>query len=223
MEKEVKIIPPKGYVIDKENSTLECIKFKPKKFNICSILSEKYKHSSVFSRAAKLLRTLPAYNAKGEIIARRMLDITEEEAENCDLKKFIGLISQTKGAGDRLIAQNARLIAILATIAKYLPEYGGPLTKEQIEDCNAGLRDENNYHSLLPNLAFDYDIVSRWGHHYQCLSPFLFSTAKQASKFNSDWKILLSLAICNPEVEAAERQRWSPKELEDEESAFYYE
>lgn len=29
MEKEVKIIPPEGYEIDKENSTFECIKFKP--------------------------------------------------------------------------------------------------------------------------------------------------------------------------------------------------
>lgn len=27
--KELKIIPPKGYEIDKENSTFECIKFKP--------------------------------------------------------------------------------------------------------------------------------------------------------------------------------------------------
>lgn len=29
MEKEMKIIPPEGYEIDKENSTFECIKFKP--------------------------------------------------------------------------------------------------------------------------------------------------------------------------------------------------
>lgn len=28
-DKEVKIIPPEGYEIDKENSTFECIKFKP--------------------------------------------------------------------------------------------------------------------------------------------------------------------------------------------------
>lgn len=28
MEKEIKIVPPEGYEIDKENSTLECIKFK---------------------------------------------------------------------------------------------------------------------------------------------------------------------------------------------------
>ena len=29
MEKELKIVPPEGYEIDKENSTFECIKFKP--------------------------------------------------------------------------------------------------------------------------------------------------------------------------------------------------
>lgn len=29
MEKEIKIIPPEGYEIDKENSTFECIKFRP--------------------------------------------------------------------------------------------------------------------------------------------------------------------------------------------------
>lgn len=29
MEKEIKIIPPDGYEVDKENSTFECIKFKP--------------------------------------------------------------------------------------------------------------------------------------------------------------------------------------------------
>ena len=29
MEKEVKIVPPDGYEIDRENSTFECIKFKP--------------------------------------------------------------------------------------------------------------------------------------------------------------------------------------------------
>lgn len=30
MEKEIKIVPPPGYVIDEKNSTLECIKFKRK-------------------------------------------------------------------------------------------------------------------------------------------------------------------------------------------------
>ena len=29
MEKEVKIVPPDGFEVDKENSTFECIKFKP--------------------------------------------------------------------------------------------------------------------------------------------------------------------------------------------------
>ena len=29
MEKEIKITPPEGFEIDQENSTFECIKFKP--------------------------------------------------------------------------------------------------------------------------------------------------------------------------------------------------
>lgn len=29
MDKEIKIVPPEGYKIDEENSTFECIKFKP--------------------------------------------------------------------------------------------------------------------------------------------------------------------------------------------------
>ena len=29
MEKEIKITPPNGYEVDKENSTFECIKFRP--------------------------------------------------------------------------------------------------------------------------------------------------------------------------------------------------
>lgn len=34
MDKEVKIIPPEGYEVDKENSTLELIKFKPVKIQL---------------------------------------------------------------------------------------------------------------------------------------------------------------------------------------------
>lgn len=45
-EKELKIIPPEGYEIDRENSTLECIKFKKKdetwRFNAKNILKGYY-------------------------------------------------------------------------------------------------------------------------------------------------------------------------------------
>ena len=34
MDKELKIIPPEGYEVDKENSTFECIKFKLKKSSL---------------------------------------------------------------------------------------------------------------------------------------------------------------------------------------------
>lgn len=36
--KEIKINIPKGYEIDKENSTFECIKFKPKKILVILLM-----------------------------------------------------------------------------------------------------------------------------------------------------------------------------------------
>lgn len=39
MKKEIKITPPEGYEIDKENSTFECIKFKP-------IVKKKWRYSN---------------------------------------------------------------------------------------------------------------------------------------------------------------------------------
>ena len=41
MEKEIKIVPPEGYEIDRELSTLECIKFKQikKNLNILTVTS----------------------------------------------------------------------------------------------------------------------------------------------------------------------------------------
>ena len=46
METEVRILIPEGMEIDKENSTFECIKFKPKKVTYEDI-SEKYCWSSI--------------------------------------------------------------------------------------------------------------------------------------------------------------------------------
>ena len=46
METEIKIKVPEGMEIDKENSTFECIKFKPKELTYDNII-EKYCHSVV--------------------------------------------------------------------------------------------------------------------------------------------------------------------------------
>ena len=43
--KELKIVVPKGYVIDKENSTFECIKFKPKGIKTWNDLCEASQNS----------------------------------------------------------------------------------------------------------------------------------------------------------------------------------
>lgn len=49
-EREVKIIPPDGYEIDRESSTLDCIKFKPikKKLTYDGIVKELFKKKETF-------------------------------------------------------------------------------------------------------------------------------------------------------------------------------
>lgn len=46
--KEIKIIPPKGYEIDKENSTFECIKFKKKSLTYEYVAEKLFRHNVVY-------------------------------------------------------------------------------------------------------------------------------------------------------------------------------
>ena len=48
MQTEIKIVPPPGFVVDKENSTFECIKFKPKKLTYEDIAKELFCSKSVY-------------------------------------------------------------------------------------------------------------------------------------------------------------------------------
>jgi len=61
MEKEVKIIPPEGYEIDKENSTLECIKFKPKASDVKKNVITNLCFASDSGNRASLLNDKPAF------------------------------------------------------------------------------------------------------------------------------------------------------------------
>lgn len=46
--KEIKITPPEGYEIDQENSTFECIKFKPKRLTYEKIAKELFETKETF-------------------------------------------------------------------------------------------------------------------------------------------------------------------------------
>lgn len=61
MEKEVKIQVPEGYVIDKENSTFECIKFKKDTVTLMDIVN---KYDNEFGIPVKVLATSNAHMCK---------------------------------------------------------------------------------------------------------------------------------------------------------------
>lgn len=111
MEKEIKITPPKGYEIDKENSTFECIQFKPitKRWR-----DERYEELKGFyidtlsniERSSVLYNTKHGYKlfatrkqAKSALAMARISQImanderfggvvTDEEHENMDIWKY---------------------------------------------------------------------------------------------------------------------------------------
>lgn len=92
--KEFKIIPPEGYEIDKENSTLDCIKFKP----IVTIID-------YVDVADKLFNGKTAYypGNRGEVLAFESIGSTHPN--NCVSKKQV----------EKLMAINK-----LINVAKYL-------------------------------------------------------------------------------------------------------
>jgi hypothetical protein len=65
--KEINIVPPEGYEIDKENSTFECIKFKPIPTIKPNILTS--------------LRDLGLHETEGSINGKRAFVIFKTEAE----------------------------------------------------------------------------------------------------------------------------------------------
>ena len=48
MQKEIKVIPPEGYCVDVENSTFECIKFKPKGLTYEDVAKKLFKDRVAF-------------------------------------------------------------------------------------------------------------------------------------------------------------------------------
>lgn len=109
--KEVKIVPPEGYEIDKENSTLECIKFKPitkswrddysKSISgyVIDINSIIYKRNNVTNGSSNYNLFVSKKQAKSALAMARISQImanderfggiiTDEEWVNPDIKKY---------------------------------------------------------------------------------------------------------------------------------------
>lgn len=109
--KEVKIVPPEGYEIDKENSTLECIKFKPitKSWRddysksvsgyVIDINSIIYKRNNVTNGSSNYNLFATEKQAKSALAMARISQImandkrfggvvTDEEWNNPDIRKY---------------------------------------------------------------------------------------------------------------------------------------
>ena len=94
--KELKIVPPPGYVIDKENSTFECIKFKRKVLCYADIAKELFLDRGIAYYAGP---------CKGEIASIGINDYSYADSINCVSKK----------QAEKLLALNK-----LINVAKYL-------------------------------------------------------------------------------------------------------
>lgn len=95
-KKEMKIIAPEGYEIDKENSTFECIKFKPKK------------KALTYDDVARELfcdKIIPYINTFGEILENKIQEFNILDSNNCT----------TRNQAEKLLAINR-----LMNVAKYL-------------------------------------------------------------------------------------------------------
>ena len=85
--KELKIQAPEGYEIDKENSTFECIKFKPIKKGITykNVSNKLFNDNECleFSRSLKYFRCISQFNANSscdKFLLPRSARITEAKA-----------------------------------------------------------------------------------------------------------------------------------------------
>lgn len=78
MEKEIKIVAPKGFEIDKENSTFELIKFKPKKSPKFSDYDGSYSINGFYINTNSNIHTFRSTNFP----ANRDLFATEQQAKS---------------------------------------------------------------------------------------------------------------------------------------------
>ena len=120
MEKEIKIIPPEGYEIDKENSTFECIKFKP--------LQQK--------RWRDLGRLMEGYYISDD----SRIIVTPFNCCNFKFENYNIFATEKQ-------AKSALAMAQLSQIIANDDRFGGPITDEEWEDdkiLKCVIRRQNN-------------------------------------------------------------------------------
>ena len=106
--KELKIEVPKGYEIDKENSTFECIKFKKK---------QEIKTWEDLCNADKMIKGFFLSTASSNV-----LEATPAKANRYNRNIFL----------TEKQAKSARAAAI---ISQLMPYYGGAITDKEWKDC----------------------------------------------------------------------------------------
>ena len=109
--KELKIEVPKGYEIDKENSTFECIKFKPKGIKTWNDLYEASRNSSEVMVSGYYIDDHSHLHVTNRLIARdysRNVFLTKKEAKSA---------------------------LAMSQISQLMPYYGGAITEEEWLDA----------------------------------------------------------------------------------------
>lgn len=116
MEKEIKIQVPKGYVIDEENSTFECIKLKKKSITLTDIMN---KYENEFGFPVKVLATsnihMHKINALNKlmIVAKYLNDGWVPDFNDIEQEKSIIIISNNNNiiiSHSRALSNNYNLI-----------------------------------------------------------------------------------------------------------------
>lgn len=140
--KEIKIKVPEGYEIDKENSTFECIKFKPiKKLTYEDVAKKLFSNACYYT------------NEHGKIDALTKLIVTKEDKNNATHKKQL----------ERLLALN-QLLNIAEYYNKKSPKEGEKtysiiLSKRDsryfIHDCNNLI-----VRGLIPTFNREEDVIA---------------------------------------------------------------
>lgn len=130
MEKEIKITPPEGYEIDKENSTFDCIKFKP--------VTKRWRDS--------ILNT-EGYYIDSDSIIKHVRTISG--ANNRFNHNVFATMKQ---------AMSALAMAQISQIMANDPRFGGVVANEEFEDKDIWIYAINRNNNMIKTYQGTYGI-----------------------------------------------------------------